>query len=235
MPKDFEKELEGLKKDEKKKFIVKFPDNSKKVLAGREIEFKATIINIEQMILPEINDQFAKDFGNFENIEDLKKNIKERIKNDKENQEKNIVLSKILEKISQQIKINLPKTIIENEKENMLADLKNQIKNQLKISFEEYLNQTKQDNEKLDKSLTEQAEKRIKELLIIKEIGQQEKVEVADNETGQAMEHFLKNLPEEKRAKLDQSQLMAYYKDIIYNEKVLKILNSYVDNNSNNN
>src|SRR5262245_8562063 len=63
---DFEKGLVGMKKGEKKTVPVKFPeDYPAKELAGKQADFEMTLNDIKEKILPELNDDFARDVGNF--------------------------------------------------------------------------------------------------------------------------------------------------------------------------
>ncbi|RLC39663.1 MAG: trigger factor, partial [Candidatus Nealsonbacteria bacterium] len=73
----FEDNLKGMKKGEEKEFEIDFPkDYYQEELRGKKAKFRVKIIKIQEVELPEINDNFARSLGRFENLESLKKNIK---------------------------------------------------------------------------------------------------------------------------------------------------------------
>lgn len=234
----FEKNLIGMKKGEEKEFSVIFPKpyEAKKELEGKEVIFKVKMKKVQETKLPELNDEFAKKLSNFENLEALKKSIKEGIKKEKETAEILRVREEILGKIASQTKIEVPETLIEVEKEHLLEDLKENVKKNIKIPFEQYLNQIKKSENDLKESFLEKAKKRVQGFLILREIGKKEKIIVKEEEITATINKLLKNLPNIKSSEeLDLPRLKQYYKGVIYNEKIFKLLNSYVTYNSNNN
>jgi len=249
-PEDFEKSIEGLKNGEKKTFIALFPKESVskktalggapnaevvKKLAGKNVSFTVRMKKVEEMVLPEINNEFAKEIGNFENMEDLKKNIKKDLLSQKQKEEDGRIREEITQKLSEETKLEVPSRLIEKEKENLFSDFKYRITRNLKIPFNDYLLRTGKDEEEIKKSLEKEAEQRIKSSLIIGAIGKKERVEANEPEIIEAMNRFLQHIPENSREKLDRSAIKDYYKNIIYSEKVLKIIMSYVSNSSNHN
>src|SRR3989344_3328158 len=75
----FDEQLVGLKKGDKKKFQIKFPkDHFDKELAEKLVDFEAEVTEVFDVILPELNDEFAQGFGH-NKAEQLKKAIKEDI------------------------------------------------------------------------------------------------------------------------------------------------------------
>jgi len=67
----------GMKKGESRDIAVTFPeDYGAKDIAGKEVLFSVTLKNIREKILPELNEEFVKNFEKYESLEDLKKDIK---------------------------------------------------------------------------------------------------------------------------------------------------------------
>jgi trigger factor len=214
---------------QEKFFSLKFPDDYfQKNLAGNLVDFKVKMISVQKMELPEINDDFAKSLGRFENLENLKKSIAEGIKMEKENYESQRIRGEILEKIAKETKVEIPEILIETEKKKMLENLKNLVSEKLKIEFKDYLEKIKKDEKKLFDSFSVEAENKIKYALILREISKREKIEVSDKEIKFSINEFLKNYPIEKLKELDLDQLKSYYEEAIRNEKVLKMLENLV-------
>jgi trigger factor len=221
----FEENLEGMTPGQEKFFSLKFPDDYfQKNLAGNSVDFKVKMVLVQKMELPEINDEFAKNLGKFENLIGLKESIKEGIKMEKENQESQRIRGEILEKIGEGTKIEIPEILIESEKKRMLEDLKNFVTEKFKISFEDYLKEVKKTEKEILENFAKEAEKKVKIALILREISKREKIEVSEEEVKFAINEFLKNYPIEKTKEIDLDQLKSYYEEAIGNEKVLQFL-----------
>ena len=228
----FEENLEGMVPGQEKEFSLKFPENyPQKNLAGSLVNFKMKMNSVQKMELPEINNEFAKSLGKFENLESFKKSIGEGIKIEKENQESQRIRGEILEKIGEKTKMEIPESLVETEKSRMLEDLKRLVSERLKISFEDYLNQIKKTEKELLESFTSEAERKIKHALILREISKREKISVSEEEIKIAVNEFLKNYPVTDKAQkeLDSENLKSYYEEAIRNEKALKLLENYTN------
>jgi len=223
----FEENLVDMIAGQEKEFSLTFPKNYfKKELAGKEVHFKVKVKSVQRMILPELNDVFAKNLGRFENLEVLKNSIKEGLKIEKENRESQRIRQEILEKILQKTKMDIPEILLENEKKRMLEEFKKTISEKFKTSFENYLNQIKKTEKEILDTFSIPAEKKIKYFLCLREIAKREKIEVSQEEITTAINEFLKRYPNVEKAEkeLDLEQLKSYYKEAIRNEKTLKVL-----------
>lgn len=226
--KGFEENIEGMKAGEEKEFSVNFPkDYGKKEMAGKDIVFKVRMLSVQKMELPEINDEFAKQLGGFDSLAVLKNNIKEGLIAEKEEGEKQRRRGEILEKISEKINFEIPEKLVSSEQQRLLEDLKNNISGKFKISFEEYLSSVKQTEEELKKTFAKEAEKRIKNFLVLKEVGNKEGVKAEESEVEEELNKTIKIYSPEQLAKIDIDQLREYTKDAVYNEKVFQKLESF--------
>lgn len=146
----------------------------------------------------------------------------ERLKLEKERMEKERVRQEILEKIAQNSKIEIPEVLIESEKRRMLEDLKKRVPQVLQISFEDYLKKTNKTEKELLESFLPEAEKGVKNPLILKAIGKKEEIRVSKEEVAKEADRLLGLNPNLKN--LDQEQLKEYAKEVTRNEKTFKIL-----------
>ncbi len=223
----FEENLEGMKKEEEKEFQLSLPSNYfKKELAGKKVNFKVKIKKVQQVEFPEINDDFARSLGKFNDLKELRNSIKQGITKEKEIAERERRRKEILEKIAQESKFEVPEVLISLERDRIFEDLKQNVKNQLKTSFEEYLQKIKKSAEELKSSLKSEAEKRARNFLILREIGKREGVKVNEGEVIEALNQLLKNYPSLEKAgkEIDLERLKEYYRGVIYNEKVFQLL-----------
>ncbi len=229
----FEKNLIGMRAGEEKENIaMTIPEAySAKNLAGKKIILKVKVKSVQNVEFPQVNDQFAKSLGKFEKLEDLKKNIKEGLISEKEQAESRRLREEILEKISEKTESDLPDVLVEREQKQMLENLKKNVSEHLKVSFADYLGKLKKSEKEILASFLPRAEKNIKKLLILKEIGKREKIEVSGDEVSKEIEKMLKQYasPEEARKSgLDPERLEDYTKEAIKNEKIFQFLENLI-------
>lgn len=222
--KDFENNILGMKAGEQKEFKAKFPENTPNNLAGKESNFKVKMISVQKMELPEINDEFAKSLGMFDTLVALKNNLKEGITLEKREAEKHKNRAEILANITEKIKFELPETMVEYEKSHSLKDLKKQVDQQFHIPLEEYLKQVNKTEEQIKEGFKAEAEKRIKNFLVLRQVGKLENIEVSNQEIEDEMNKVIRNYSKAEAQKIDISQLKEYTKSAIYNEKVFQVL-----------
>ena len=242
MIKDFEENLVGMKAGEEREFSVIFPENSmRKDLAGKDIVFHVKMVSVQKMELPEINDEFAKQLGAFDSspfakgervdtLVALKAGMKEGMTLEKQEEEKQRNRGEILEKIAEKSKFSpfggsaaggeIPEILIEQEQQRLLQDLKNKIVQTTKASFEEYLAAVKQTEEQIKETYQKEAEKRIRNFLVLRELGKKEGIEVTDAE----VEEEVKKI---QKSEFDISQLKEYTKGVIQNEKIFQVLENF--------
>ena len=217
----FEDNLIGMKSGEEKKGVSLDKD-------GQKIKIDLRVSSVQNVEFSEINDEFAKSLGDFKDLNHLKKNIKQGNVLEKEQAETQKLRQEVLNQISKKTDVETPDILIENEKKNMLENLKKMVSQRLKISFGEYLDKIKKTEKEILDSFDLEANTKIKNFLILQEIGKKEKVEVLDQEIMDEVNKVLRRFPSIKEAEknigLDLQKFKDYTKQVIYNEKIFKIL-----------
>ncbi|MFC1615311.1 trigger factor [Patescibacteria group bacterium] len=225
--KGFNEKILGMKREEKKEFELEFPkEHFDKNLAGKIIEFSVKINEIYERTIPEINNELAKSIGNYKDLEDLKKEIKKIITEDRERKEKERLEGEILEKLINQAEFEeLPDVLLESEKNKMLEELKINVTSQ-GGDFDNYLNHIKKTIDDLKNEFTDQAIKRIKTSIAIREISIIEKIQIEDSDIDEEINKILKiyqgNSEIEKNVKSEGYR--NYLKNILINRKVIATL-----------
>ena len=228
----FEEKIIGMKKDEEKEFDLVFPENYKKDLAGKKASFKVKINLVQKVDLPEINDEFAKGLGKFENLEDLKKNIRKGMTIEEEGKAKEKLRGELIDQVVEKTTIEVPEVLIESELTNMINEFKNNV-TQTGIEFEEYLKNVNTNLEKLKLEWRPMAEKRTKTGLVMREISVQEEIKISDEEIEQKVNETLKFYPneEELRKNMDIEKFKDHMAGVIMNEKVFEVLEKVAGEN----
>ena len=225
----FVENLLGLKSSDKKEFELVFPeDYFDKKVAGKKILFKVEVVNVYNVIRPELNNEFSKEFG-FDNVDALKAQIENNIideLNFKETDKKTIEMIEVIIKNAQFKEI--PERLIMLESKKMLDELKNSI-TQGGMDFEKYKEAIKKTEEDLMKEFKEKATERIKMALITDKIGDEEKVEVKEEEINKEIEdakNYYKGHPDFENIKLniENPSYRLQIEKMLKNEKTVKFL-----------
>ncbi len=118
------------KKGDTKDVEIEYPaDYTNKVLAGKKVVFKTTIVELKEKQLPELNDDFAKDMG-LENLEDLKIKIKESMEQEEKRRQESEVERQIVEHLLEKNKFEVPESIVAQQKEYLIKRMSDYMKKQ---------------------------------------------------------------------------------------------------------
>lgn len=229
-PAEFNKNLEDMSKDEEKNFEVEYPkEHFDKILAGKLITFKVKVNEVYEIELPEVNDEFAKNMGEFKTADELKKHIENIILKQKQKREEERFEGELFEKLISEGKFDeLPDILLESEKDKMVSELEVNILSQGGV-FDDYLAHIKKTREDLKNDFTEMAEKRIKTSLAIRKIAEDENIKTEEKEIDEEINKMLKlygDNPEiEKNLKTETHR--NYFKNLLLNKKVIEKLREW--------
>lgn len=193
----FEEHIEGMKKAEKKKFSIKFPkDYHAKELAGKDAEFEIEVLDIKEIELPKMDDEFAKAFGH-DKIADLNEAVKENLQKEMDQQNKNEIENAAFDKVIPLLKSEIPTSLIDREADRMLGDMQHQLQSQ-GINFEIYLKSLKKSIDDIKKDFRPQAEKNVKIGLILSKVIDDLKLDRNSQESAKkAIDHIIKTVTKE--------------------------------------
>lgn len=146
------------------------------------------------------------------------------MKAEKEQSEVQKRRSEILSKIGEKVEVDPPQFLVWKEQERMLENLKSQITQKMGLPFKEYLEKMQKSEEDLKESFFSQAKNRIKEYLILRAVGKKENIQVSEEEIEERASQILKQYQSSNKENIDSERLKAYTKEVIYNEKIFKVL-----------
>lgn len=127
----FEDQLVGMKRGETRQVTVTLPAEYRTpAAAGKEGVFQVTLKEIKRKELPELNDEFAQQFGEFQTIDELRSKMSEyhqkqeleRIENDQKEQ--------IIQELIRRNPLDVPQSMVSRQLDHMLENLKNRLKSQ---------------------------------------------------------------------------------------------------------
>ena len=223
----FEEELIGLKKGEKKDLTLTYPATGMlEDLRDKPINFKVEVTNVQQVDWPELNDKLAQELG-LKDLEDLKETLKKNLLARKEKEADEYFRYQLLEKIGQQVKIEIPRALIEAEQNRLLENLKKTVQQELKIPFDQYLKETGKTEKLILDSFLKAAQDNVRHFLLLRAIGQKEKIEVSSEEIEKEKAKLIQTMPPERQSNVDQEELKSYIRSSLLAEKVFQKLEDY--------
>ena len=180
----FEDQLIGAKAGEEKQLPLTFPeDYHSEELAGQEVVFNVKVNEVKRKVLPELDDDFAKDVNapGVETVEDLRKVVKERLENGRKEQAERKADEELFKKLSESAEIDLPQVMVEDEAMSMVRQFETQI-SQYGMQPSQYLKMLNQTEEGLKEAYMEEAERNVRLRLILAAIAKSEEMEVSAEE-----------------------------------------------------
>ena len=179
----FEDQLIGCKAGDEKDVVVTFPEEyHAKELAGKEATFKCTVHKVEETILPEIDDEFAKDVSDTcEALDDLKKEITERLKAERQEAADNAFEEKVLDAVIDGMKADIPAAMIDAQVDTIVQDFGYRLQMQ-GMGLEQYLKMTGTEMGAFRAMFQSQAERQVKTRLALQKVVELEGITVSDKE-----------------------------------------------------
>lgn len=210
----------GMKRGEEKEFETVSPQDKKEKII---IHFK--VDSVKKMELPEINDEWVKSLGHFENIEALKEDIKKGIKQEKEIAEKQKQREEAIHKVLEKVKFEVPQILIEREVGMMIENVKSRVQSELGIGYDQYLSQIKKTGEDIKKEFNKIAEERVKGFLVLNQIGKDEKIQVDEKEIEGKIEEIINQYPDKEQARkgIDMEHAKMHIEDELKREKIFQL------------
>jgi len=197
----FEEKLIGLRVEEEKEIEVSFPaDYGYQKWAGKTVSFHVKTKEIKAKILPPLDDEFAKDLGDYSSLDELRAKLKGEIEKEKalalEQQLKDQAVNQLLEANP----FEVPESLVEEQAKAMVSDTKLRLAAQGVV-----LKNLGVSEEKLQGDYRDMAQKQVKTFLILEKIANQEGITVTDEEA----DHRLKEISERMRQPFEK--VKGYY------------------------
>ena len=208
--KGFDKQLIGAKKDDEKIVEATLPENfPEKELVNKKAKFVCKILNVKNPEDVKINDDFAKNLG-AKDLNDLKTLISKQINDEYKNSLDQLAKNQILKEI-EKIKVDeIPENLIEGEIKILSQGMSEDEAKKNKAKF------------------TETAKTRIKTGLILNEFGEQNKIQVSEQEIQAEVQKQLRMMPGQEKMVMDFYQknpsALASLRGTVYEEKILNLI-----------
>ena len=112
----FNNALRGAKPGQELKVEVIYPaDYAEAKLAGKTVAYEVTVKGIKKRILPELNDEFAKEIGHYENYADLEKSVREYMENRKRRSVESETRDRLFAALSEKFTFAVPESLVQDQ------------------------------------------------------------------------------------------------------------------------
>ena len=178
----FEDQLEGKVASVDTEVNVTFPENYQVAdLAGKEAKFEVTIHDVKEKVLPELTDEFVKEFSKeaASTVAEYKEKLRGEIRVQKEEAAAKAYSDKVISTAVENAKLTVPTKLIDQEVNSMFEQFAGNLSRQ-GLSFELYEQFTGKGADELKVEMRADAENKIKTSFVLGEIAEVEKVEVTD-------------------------------------------------------
>ena len=221
---EFTENLRGLSAGEERSFEVSYPaDASDNRLAGKTFVYTVKVQAVKQKSMPELNDDFAKELGEFTSLDQVRKQIRENMEAEKRHAAEHEAKEKLTAELVRRNDFEVPEALVERQIDLRLErGLRALAAQGMKME-----DMKKMDLPRLRVGQREQALQDVKSSLLLDRVAEVEKIEVGEEELNQeiaALAKQSKQTPEAVRARLTQDGGLDRIRNRIRSEKTLDFL-----------
>ncbi|MBW2540653.1 MAG: trigger factor [Deltaproteobacteria bacterium] len=218
----FEDQLIGAQAGDDRDVTVTFPEAyGNPEVAGKEAVFAVHIVDIRKAQIPQLDDEFAKDLGDFDSLEALRARIRSDLEAGQERESKETFRTTLMDALLERMDFNVPPGMIDRQLQNQLASAHQRLEGQL-------------DHEAIHAQLDRwreewrpRAERDVREMLALQAIAKAQQIEISDDEVAAKIDELMGGGDEQNprlRQMHEDEQLKGALRHQLRDEKVLDFL-----------
>ena len=177
-PPGFDEELKGLEAGRGKSFTIHYPDDyAVKEMAGTSVDYAVKVKDIRKRVLPALDDEFAKDVGEFETLEALRDRIQQDLQREAEAEADRNLRGDLLKELAARVTVDIPDSLVERELDRRTEEFARRLMDQqidprrANIDWDQFRD-----------SQREASRDSVKSALVLDEISRRENVTVTDED-----------------------------------------------------
>jgi len=122
-PPGLDEQLLGLTAGATKTFTLHYPaDYAIGELANQDVEYTVTVKSVKRRVLPELDDEFAKDLGDFENLAALRARVREDLEHEAKHAAERDTRGELMQQLAKRLPFEVPASLVERELDRRLED-----------------------------------------------------------------------------------------------------------------
>ena len=221
---EFTQNLAGATAGEERTFDVNYPEDfSDERLRGKTFSYKVKVNGVKQKSLPELNDDFAKELGQFTTLGEVRNRIREGMEQERRQTAEREAKDKLLAELIRRNEFEVPEALVDHQIDIRLERGLRALAAQGMSS--EHMK--KMDLPRLRAGQHDQAVQEVKASLLLEKIAEEEKIEVGDDEINREIEALATQTNQTAdaiRARLTRDGALDRIRNRIRNEKALDFL-----------
>ena len=221
---EFTEHLRGANAGDERTFDVNYPEDAQdKRLAGKTFTYTVKISAVKQKNLPELNEEFAKQFGELTTVDELRQRIRQQMESERKHEAEHKAKDKLVEELIQRNEFEVPDSLIEQQIDIRLERGLRALAAQ-GLSAE---HMKKMDLPRLRAGQRDQAIHDVKAALLLEKVAEAENVQVSDDEMNAEVDSLAKQTKqttEAIRTRLTRDGGLDRIRTRIRNEKTLEFL-----------
>jgi len=220
---EFTENLRGMSPEEEKEFDVTYPeDYAQDRIAGKTVRFKVTVKAVRRRELPELNDEFARDLGDYQNLEELREAIRKAIAAENQYAAQQEAKVKLVDELVNNHDFPIPEAFIDRQIQAQVEGYMREIAgrgvdpNTLKLDWEQ-----------IKKSQREKAIRDVKGSLLLEKVANTESIHTTNDEVDREIQRFARQEREPAaaiRMRFEKDGTLGRIASRIRTEKTLNFL-----------
>jgi trigger factor len=222
-PPGFDDNLKGLEAGGGKSFTVHYPDDyGVQEMAGTSVDYAVTVKNIRKRVLPALDDEFAKDVGEFDTLQALRDRIEQDLQREAEAEADRTLRADLLKELAARVAVDIPDSLVERELDRRSEEFARRLMEQridprrANIDWDQFRD-----------SQRDTSRESVKSALVLDEIARREQVTVSDEEIDRNVAELAERngrTPAAVRARLEKDGALGRIAAGIRREKTLDLV-----------
>jgi trigger factor len=222
-PPGFDDQLVGLEEGREKTFDIRYPDDyAIGELAGTTVNYSVAVKAIRTRVLPELDDEFAKDLGEFENLDALRARVRADLEHEASHETERELRGALLNQLASRVTFDVPAALLDREIDRRMEDFVRRLMDQqidpmkVNINWEEFREKQR-----------EPAVEAVRGALALDEVARREHLSVSDEEIDAEVDRYAQRSGRAAaavRARLEKEGGIARLYSGLRREKTLEFL-----------
>ena len=213
----FEEQIVGLKAGDEKELNITFPEDYVPDLAGKAVIFKVKVKEVKEHQAPVVDDEFAKDVSEFENLADFRKSLADRITERRTKQAEADFDNQIMEQLVENMECEIPDGMVDVQLDRMMENYAMELQSQ-GFSMEDYQKMMGVSGDVIRDSARPSALRQVQMQLALTAVADAENIEISDDE----LEAEVNRLAEQYKIKPEQVKAAVNDADLIRDLRLRK-------------
>ncbi|HIF93156.1 MAG: trigger factor [Myxococcales bacterium] len=201
----FEEQLVGAVSGEERDLEVPFPDDyGNDGLAGKTAIFASKVTAIKRRELPELDDEFAKDVGDFETLDDVRDKIRQGLQEQTQRSSDETLHRSILDDLVTRTSFEVPPSMVERQLESQIQQLEQQLKGRMPEP------DLRARSAQMREEGWDDARRRVQEALLLETVAKHAEIEASEDEINARLEEMATSQGVDAKMMMDMAEAQGW-------------------------